>query len=282
MTGRLYIVATPIGNLEDITLRAISTLKSVDAILAEDTRHARVLLQHYQIDKPVWALHEHNERQAVDQLIQQLQTGKNLALISDAGTPLISDPGFVLVRAAQDCKISVVPIPGACAAIAALSVSGLPSDQFYYVGFLPAKKNARSERLSQLSSLSATLIAYESTHRIIDSLQDIHELLKNRKMVLAKELTKQFEAIVSGTAQEILNWLNADQARSKGEFVLLISGAEQSSADSETLELAKLLGILVQHLPVKQAAVIASELTQRKKNELYEMLLNMKDESTRN
>jgi 16S rRNA (cytidine1402-2'-O)-methyltransferase len=276
MAGKLYIVATPIGNLTDITFRAIDTLKSVEVILAEDTRHAKVLLQHYQIDKPVWSLHEHNERIATDKIIQDLQMGKVMALISDAGTPLISDPGFVLVRAARAAGIEVIPIPGACAAITALSVSGLPTDQFYFIGFLPAKQQARCERLQALKDLTATVVCYESTHRIMDALQDILTTLPDRQLVLAKELTKQFEAIITGTAEEILSWLNADANRQKGEFVLLIAGNDAGAGEQSTLVLQQMLAVLAKYLPVKQAAQIAAELTGHKKNALYQMLLELK------
>lgn len=276
MSGKLFIVATPIGNLDDITLRALATLKAVDGILAEDTRHAGILLRHFQIERPVQALHEHNERIAVDRIMAELLAGKNMALISDAGTPLISDPGFVLVRAAQAQGIAVVPIPGACAAIAALSVAGLPTDQFYFAGFLPAKHNARVQRLNEFKSLEMTIVCYESTHRIVEALADLAEQLPDRPSVLAKELTKSFETVKTGTAQELLTWIQVDPARQKGEFVLLIAGAAARSEDQPSAAVEKMLHLLAEHLPPKIAAGIAAEITGQKKNALYELLLSLK------
>jgi 16S rRNA (cytidine1402-2'-O)-methyltransferase len=273
--GTLYIIPTPIGNLGDITLRAIETLKAVDSILCEDTRHSRPLLQHLGINKPLFAYHEHNERDSLDKIIALLHQGKNLGLISDAGTPLISDPGYVLIKALREQNITIVALPGACALITALSASGLATDRFRFEGFLPAKSKARQDRLASLKAESATVIFYESTHRIIDTLQDIELIMPEREIVLAKELTKSFEAIISGKACDVLAWLNQDSARQKGEFVLLISGYVQEHSEQSQLEAEKLLKILLAELPLKQAVKIAVELSGQTKNKLYEAALRL-------
>jgi len=273
--GTLYIIPTPIGNLGDITLRAIETLKSVDTILCEDTRHSRPLLQYLGVDKPLLAYHEHNERDSISKIIELLQAGKNLGLISDAGTPLISDPGFVLIRELRTHAIPIVALPGACALVTALSASGLPTDKFRFEGFLPAKSKARQDRLADIKTEAATIIFYESTHRILDMLEDIRHILPERDIVLAKELTKSFEAIVPGKAQDIINWLNQDPARQKGEFVVLIAGNHEVSSEQAALEIENLLKVLLVEIPLKQAVKIAVELTGQNKNHLYELALGM-------
>jgi 16S rRNA (cytidine1402-2'-O)-methyltransferase len=277
--GTLYIIPTPIGNLGDITLRAIDILKTVDSVLCEDTRHSRPLLQHLGINKPLFAYHEHNEKDSIDKIIEQLDQGKSLGLISDAGTPLISDPGYVLIKALRQKNIPVVALPGACALITALSASGLATDRFRFEGFLPAKSKARQDRLELLKNESATSIFYESTHRIIDCLKDIEAILPDREMVLAKELTKSFEAIISGKAVDILIWLNQDEARQKGEFVVLVSGQVQDHSDEQQLESEKTLKILLKELPLKQAVKIAVELTGINKNELYDLALKLQNKA---
>ncbi|MDF7667414.1 16S rRNA (cytidine(1402)-2'-O)-methyltransferase [Orbaceae bacterium ESL0727] len=271
----LYIVATPIGNLNDITLRAIETLKTVDLVAAEDTRHSGLLLQHLGIKAKLLALHDHNEQEKSHQLIEKLQAGQTIALISDAGTPLINDPGYHLVKLCRANGIKVVPIPGACAAITALSASGLPSDKFSYEGFLPAKSKARQESLQQLSHESRTLIFYESTHRLLDTLMDMQTILgADRQMVLAKELTKTWETFVAQPIAEVIAWLNEDTNRQKGEFVLLVEGAavDETAINPDAI---RTLQLLQTELPLKKAAAITAEIYGLKKNQLYQLGLSL-------
>ena len=271
--GTLYIVATPIGNRNDISMRALETLKTVDFILAEDTRHSQPLLSSLGIKKPLSSLHAHNEAHKSETVIQALQSGQSIALISDAGTPLISDPGFPLVQKARLSGIDVVPIPGPCALIAALSAAGIPSDIFTFAGFLPAKETARKSRLEALKSLTHTLIFYESTHRILDTLGDIASVFgKDFKLVLAKELTKAFERFVTGSAGEIQDWLNDDKNRCKGEFVLILPARAAEAADNGSNEL---LSTLLDELPLKQAVKLACKITGLPKNELYQKALDL-------
>lgn len=273
-TGILYVVATPIGNLDDITLRAIQTLKSVDTILAEDTRHSAKLLQALGIQKPLLSHHAHNESQASETIIAALLKGQNFALISDAGTPLINDPGFELVRMARLNHIEVVPVPGACAITTALCAAGLPCDSFLFAGFLPAKHQARCHKLQALQYCGHTLVFYESTHRILDCLDDLHEVYgEEYQFVVAKELTKSFERFISGTAREIKNWFLEDNAHSKGEFVLILPPLAEENASTED---SHLLTVLLQELPLKQAVKLASSLSKTHKNELYKMALQIK------
>lgn len=273
----LYIVATPIGNLGDITLRAIDTLKQVDLIAAEDTRHSGLLLQHLGIRATLFPLHDHNEQQKSATIIEKLTAGQSIALISDAGTPLINDPGYHLVKACQEHNIRVVPIPGACAAITALCVSGLPTDRFCYEGFLPAKSKARIDHLTQLHQEPRTLVFYESTHRIVDSLNDILIVFgTERTIVLAKELTKSWETVVRGTVPDVINWLNSDDNRKKGEFVLIIEGFQPAHDDELDPNAIKLLHRLQQELPLKKAAAIVAEMFGLKKNQLYQLGLDNK------
>lgn len=278
--GTLYIVATPIGNRDDISHRALKTLTEVDAILAEDTRHSRQLLQGYGISKPLISLHTHNEGVKTESIINELLAGKTFALISDAGTPLINDPGFPLVKEARLNGVNVVPIPGACALITAISAAGIPCDVFTFAGFLPAKKSARKERLTELMSLPHTFIFYESTHRIDECLQDIAEVMGNPvEIVLAKELTKTFETFVTGTCAEIRTWLAEEAARSKGEFVLLIPPLNIKKENQAILDETKLLTTLLKELPLKQAVKIAVELSGGNKNELYKRALELSGKS---
>lgn len=271
-SGQLYIVATPIGNRDDISLRAIQTLKSVDHILAEDTRHSKQLLLPLGITTPLISFHAHNETDKLESIIVALQAGQSFALISDAGTPLISDPGFPLVRKARQLGIPVIPIPGACAIITALSASGVPCDSFTFIGFLPAKSAARRKKLESIREAEYTQIFYESTHRIDDCLSDISEVLgKNRELVLAKELTKTFETFISGSCQDIQNWLYADSAHCKGEFVVILPPeARQPESNHQHL-----LSVLLDELPLKQAVNIACKLTGGNKNELYQLALSL-------
>lgn len=275
--GTLYIVATPIGNREDISLRALSTLQSVDIILAEDTRHSLQLLNALGIKKPLMSLHAHNEASKSEQIIALLLQGKSCALISDAGTPLISDPGFPLVHMARAQQISVVPIPGACALISALSAAGIACDTFTFSGFLPAKQTARRHKLESMRSIEHTLIFYESTHRIVESIEDIaHVFGEECEMVLAKELTKTFERFVAGSCIDVKNWLLEDNNHIKGEFVLMIPPRELAK---ETLAHEHILSILLVELPLKQAVSIACQLTDAPKNQLYQMALTMQKDA---
>jgi len=271
-TGNLYIVATPIGNREDISLRAINTLKSVNKILAEDTRHSKQLLIPLGITTSISSLHAHNEADKSEQIIQSLKQGQSFALISDAGTPLINDPGYPLVKKARLNGIPIIPIPGPCALITALCASGVPCDSFTFIGFLPAKLTARREKLSSFKRETRTIIFYESTHRIQECLNDIADVLgKDCEIVLAKELTKAFETFVSGSCIEVINWMSAEQDRTKGEFVIILPAREE---ESET-DYRQILSTLLAELPLKQAVQIACKLTGGNKNELYKLALEM-------
>lgn len=274
--GTLYIVATPIGNRDDITLRALNILKSVDFILAEDTRHSMQLLTSLGIKNNLSSLHAHNEGDKSKHMIEQLLAGKSAALISDAGTPLISDPGFTLVKLARQHQIPVTPIPGPSALIAALSAAGAPCDSFLFLGFLPAKQQARKNKLDELRDEPHTLVFYESTHRIIDCLNDVIDSYGEEcEVVLAKELTKTFERFESGPVQQVKKWLLADAGHIKGEFVLIIP-PRQIIADKLPNE--QILKILLKELPLKQAVSIACKLTNANKNELYEAALKLKND----
>lgn len=274
--GTLYIIATPIGNRDDITIRALSTLQSVDLILAEDTRHSGLLLTALGIKKQMISLHAHNEDNKSEHIIEILLAGKSCALISDAGTPLISDPGFPLVRLAQSKQISVVPIPGACALITALSAAGVACDTFTFCGFLPAKQTARRQKLLSLRNCENTLVFYESTHRIIDCLDDIAAVFGIPcELVLAKELTKTFERFVSGSTGDIKAWLLVDSNHIKGEFVLIIP---PQGIIKETAAHEHILTVLLTELPLKQAVRLACQLTKVPKNELYQMALELQHE----
>jgi 16S rRNA (cytidine1402-2'-O)-methyltransferase len=278
--GRLYVVATPIGNLEDMTPRAIRILSEVDLIAAEDTRHSGKLLKHFGIEAKTEALHEHNERSQVPRLIEILQAGKSIAFITDAGTPLVSDPGFHLVRSARQAGLTVIPVPGACAAIAALSAAGLPSDRFVFEGFPPAKSAARRAVFEKLREESRTLIFYESPHRILESLKEMTEIFgPGREAVLARELTKQFETVRNGTLTELSEWVNRDSHQQLGEFVILIHGVPREEREAVDEEAERVLRILLGELPVSQAAALAAKITGLKKNRLYEYALNLKRDS---
>lgn len=268
-TSTLFIVPTPIGNFQDITERAIAVLNHVDLIAAEDTRHTGKLLNHYQISKPCFALHDHNEQQKSATLIAKLQQGQNIALVSDAGTPLISDPGYHLVNDCRAAGINVVPLPGPCAAITALSASGLPSDRFSFEGFLPAKDKAKTDVLTALLEEPRTMIFYESPRRVLDTVEKIIAVMgAGKKIVLARELSKTFESIHGGPAGEVLPWLLEDENRRRGEFVLLIAGFK---ADPNALSHAVLstLTLLSKELPLKKAAALTADIHQVKKNALY-------------
>jgi 16S rRNA (cytidine1402-2'-O)-methyltransferase len=276
----LYIVATPIGNLHDMTPRAVEVLKLVDVIAAEDTRHSSKLLHHFNITTPVISYHEHNEKTASDILLSYLAEGKKVALISDAGTPLISDPGFQLVRQARAAGYRVIPVPGASALIAALSVSGLPTHRFIFEGFLPAKSQARKEKLKTCVNETGTVIFYESPHRILNSLEDMQTVLgEDRYVVLARELTKTYESVYGAVLSELIAWIHEDQNRQRGEFVLLIHPAQTSATKQEiTSATQDTLDILLAELSVKQAVNLAAKITRVNKNLLYSYALS-KEES---
>jgi len=272
----LYVVATPIGNLKDVTYRAVEVLSQVDHIAAEDTRHSARLLQQYQIRTPCTALHEHNERQVAHSIIEKIQQGETWALISDAGTPVVSDPGYYLIKEARGQGVKIVPIPGPNAAIAALSASGMPSDRFVFEGFLPAKSASRQKHLHSLVAESRTLVFYESPHRLLASLQDMVDILGGeRQAVFARELTKTYETILQGSLGQIKARIATDAQQLKGEMVLIVAGAEKSSTMGLG-QVDEVLSVLLEELPVKQAAHLASKITGAKKNELYQKALAMK------
>jgi 16S rRNA (cytidine1402-2'-O)-methyltransferase len=267
--GTLHVVATPIGNLGDLSPRALEVLRTVDAVCAEDTRHSRRLLAHFGIERPLLAVHEHNEAEIASKLVARLLAGESLALVSDAGTPLVSDPGFRLVRAAREAGVKVSPVPGPCAFVAALSVAGLASDRFVFEGFLPAKPAARRERLAALAAEPRTLVFYESAHRIEDALADcVAAFGAERPAVLARELTKLFETVLDGTLADIRSAVEADEHQRKGEFVLLVQGAGED-ADAKIAEGRRLYAKLCEHLKPSQAAKLAAELSGAPRKALY-------------
>lgn len=272
-TGVLYIVPTPIGNLADISERAIETLQQVDVIAAEDTRHSRPLMQHLGVKTKMFALHEHNESQQLQAIVEQLEQGQSLALISDAGTPLISDPGYLIVRECRQRGIKVVALPGACAITTALSGAGLATDRFTFEGFLPAKPQQRKKQLRALSQEPRTLVFYESPHRILHTLADIDsDFDRERPLVLARELTKQFETYLHGTASELLARLHSDPNQQRGEMVLMVSGykPEANHDDEIPMPVQTALKLLSEELPLKRAAAICATLFDARKNSLYQ------------
>ncbi|SDB92676.1 16S rRNA (cytidine(1402)-2'-O)-methyltransferase [Acinetobacter boissieri] len=275
MTAQLFVVATPIGHLDDITYRAIETLRNVDLIAAEDTRQSAMLLKHFNINTPLTACHDHNESHKIEQLIQQLLAGQSIALISDAGTPLISDPGFKLVRAVQAHNIKVTPIPGACAAIAGLSAVGLPSDRFSFEGFLPSKSSQRLATLEQLKNENQTLIFYEAPHRILASIQDMITVFgPDRHVGFAREITKTFETIKKTTLAELAQWVESDRNQQKGEIVVIVAGATEK-VDLQAEKLDHILQRLLQDVSVKTAAQIAADLFDIKKKVAYQRALEL-------
>ncbi|CAC9610691.1 16S rRNA (cytidine(1402)-2'-O)-methyltransferase (EC 2.1.1.198) [uncultured Gammaproteobacteria bacterium] len=272
----LYIVATPIGNLEDISFRAIETLKTVDLILAEDTRHSKKLLNHYDINTPVQAFHEHNESVKTVAVVTELLTGKNIALISDAGTPLISDPGFVLVSEAKKMGVIVCPIPGASALISALSSCGIASDSFSFFGFLPAKSSARIKAIQAISHSSETVIFYESPKRILACANDLLSVLGNERIVcFAKEITKSFETIKTSTLPELIEYLIEDEAHQKGEFVIIISSIDKHNLVAGEAQLDKILPILLVEMGTSKAAKLAAKITGIDKKHCYQRAIEL-------
>lgn len=278
--GQLYIVATPIGNLQDISPRAIDTLNNVDLIAAEDTRHSGHLLKQLDINTHRIALHEHNERDMAERLTLQIIEGKNIALISDAGTPLVSDPGYHLVKLAHQKQIKVVPIPGPSALIAALSAAGLATDRFCFEGFVPSKRSQRKSYYAQRVKEARTMVFYETPHRIVDSLVDLcSEFGDERRVVMARELTKTFETIRNDTAKQLLQWVVADTNQQKGEIVLVVEGFKETQQDSLSEFNEHVLRTLLNELSLKQAVQLAVDITGEKKKKLYNFALSLKDET---
>ena len=276
MSGILYIVATPIGNLSDITIRAVEILKKVDAVLAEDTRHTKKLFDHYGIESPLVAFHEHNENEKVNYILAQISSGKSLALVSDAGTPLISDPGYNLVLEAKKNGISVVPIPGPSALIAALSSSGIESNNFTFFGFLPSKQSARLRLLKTKKSLNETIIFYESPKRILAALMDMLEVFgEKRQVCLAKEITKSFETILNDNLVNLIEYLTSDSSHQKGEFVIIISPVNKVDLDEAQVQLEKILPILCAEMGASQAAKLAAKITGIDKKHCYKRAINL-------
>jgi len=273
-SGTLYVVATPIGNLDDISARALKILNEVDVIACEDTRHSARLLQHFGISTKTIACHDHNERNASAGIVELLQKGQSVALISDAGTPLISDPGYVLLREVHRAGLTVCPIPGVSALIAALSVAGIATDRFVFEGFLPSKSAARRERLKQLVDETRTLVFYESSHRILASLDDLIGVFgAEREATMAREISKKFETIRSANLEQLQAFVAGDLNQQKGEFVLVVAGAKPLT---DTVNAERILAILLEELPVKQAAALAGKLSDSNKNELYQKALAMR------
>tara|TARA_R110001599_G_scaffold65838_2_gene185914 strand:- start:168055 stop:168894 length:840 start_codon:yes stop_codon:yes gene_type:complete len=272
----LYVVATPIGNLGDLSARAVSVLQQADIIAAEDTRHSQRLLQHYAISTPLMAYHDHSDNRAVNKISTCLASGGSVALVSDAGTPLISDPGYRLVRAMQDQGFMVVPVPGACAAVAALSASGLATDRFLFEGFLPSRAGARENRLAELTHETATLIFYEAPHRVVACLEAMIDAFgAGREAVLAREVTKTFETIRRSTLADLRDFVAGDSNQQKGEMVLLVAGSRADNTEV-TAEIAGLLLRLAQELPAKTAAAVVADYTGLRKKLLYNFLLERK------
>lgn len=269
--GALYVVATPIGNLGDMSQRAVEVLQDVTVIAAEDTRHSRQLLQQFNITTDCLALHEHNERKVTASLLSRMQQGDSIALISDAGTPLLSDPGYHLVHQASVLGLRVIPVPGPSAIVAALSTAGLPTDRFCFEGFLPSKSAARCRRLEALCPATVTLVFFEAPHRILATLEDMQRIFgAERQAVLARELTKTFETFLRGSLAEIYQQVSVDLNQQKGECVILVHGASPVESSGIDPEAERVLNILLQDLPVKQAAALAAEITGVKKNLLYQ------------
>ena len=275
--GTLYVVATPIGNLGDITLRALEVLKSVDAIAAEDTRHTSGLLGHFGISKKLIAVHQHNEQQSAENLLARLQAGESIALVTDAGTPAVSDPGAIVVNVLQKAGVKIVPIPGASAVVAALSASGITNNGFHFIGFLPASGSQRRKALEAVKTQTSTLVFYEAPHRIIECVEDLSTVFGDaRRMTIAREITKTFETFHHCLLGEAKNWLMSDPNQQRGEFVLLIEASEDTDDNIAEVEAERVLRLLLADLPLKQAVTLAVEITRAKKNWVYELALSIK------
>lgn len=274
----LYVVATPIGNLEDISARALRVLRDVDAIAAEDTRHTAQLLQHFAIRTPLFSLHQHNESAKLAAVVERLRQGQSLALVSDAGTPLISDPGFPLVRELRRHGLRVIPIPGASSIIAALSIAGLPTDRFVFEGFLPAKAAARRSHLDALCHEERSLVFLEASHRIVAMLDDLSAIFgAARPAVIARELTKHFEQVQDGTLEALRAWLEADPNHQRGEFVVVVAGAPKVAMEMDTPATRRLLQALLVELPMGKAVAVAVQATGLKRKDLYELALHLRE-----
>ncbi|OFA09159.1 16S rRNA (cytidine(1402)-2'-O)-methyltransferase [Duganella phyllosphaerae] len=277
-SATLYVVATPIGNVADISVRALHVLSLVDAVACEDTRNTAQLMTRFGLHRPLIAAHQHNEREVAETLIARLQAGERIALVSDAGTPAVSDPGARIVEAVRAAGLRVLPLPGASAAVTALSASGLVNDQFYFVGFLPAKARQRENFLSTLRTVTATMVFYEAPHRILDCATALAAVFEpEREVVFARELTKMFEEIHRCPLSEAEAWIRADAHREKGEFVVLLAGAPSQDGESDA-DAERILKILLTECSVKQAASLAAQITGRKKNALYDRALQLKQE----
>ena len=277
MIGELYLVATPIGDMTDITPRALGILSTVDIVAVEDKRRSSRLFSHFGIKTPMISYHDHSEEKQVKKIIDELLCGKSVALISDAGTPLISDPGYKLVNAAKDKSIKVSPVPGPCALIAAISASGLPSDRFIFEGFLPPKSIARITKIQNISADSRTIIFYEAPHRILETLIDMIKVIgPSRKIVLARELTKTYETFISGTLESVLEIIEKDLNQQKGEIVIVLAGADSSEEKIETQDSKRILSVLLEELPLKQAVSLGSKITGIQKNIFYKLALDLK------
>ena len=278
-TGKLFIVATPIGHLSDISQRQQETLQSVDLILAEDTRHSGKMLKQLRVSTPVISCYEQNEASRIESVMTRLNEGQNVALISDAGTPLISDPGYLMVSACHAAGIQVVPVPGPCALIAALSASGLHSHRFSFFGFLPVKKAEREQLLSELVDQSLTAIFYESPHRIVDTLKECVALFgDSRRLCIAREISKLHEDIRQGSAIALLDWLQAHPEKQKGEFVLLIEAAAKQESDDDSQALRQMIAVLLKELSTSKAAQVAAQISGEKKNKCYQLALALEKE----
>ena len=275
MSGSLHIVSTPIGNLKDITLRAIDTLRSVDLILAEDTRHSQILLSQYQVQTKVISFHEHNEKNKIEKIIFELEKGMNIALISDAGTPLINDPGYSLVRLAKERNINVIPVPGPSAPIAALSASGLSSDAFIYLGFVPLKESDRTDCFNRLKRQKETTIFFESPKRVLNTFKELRNSLgKFRRVSLAKEISKRYETIITNSIEEIINFLEDKPEHQKGEFVILIEGNKEVDMNEQKELLSKIMPHLLEELSPSKAAKVAAKITKLNKDICYKEITN--------
>ena len=277
MIGELYLVATPIGDMTDIAPRALGILSTVDIVAVEDKRRSSRLFSHFGIKTPMISYHDHSAEKQVKKIIDELLCGKSVALISDAGTPLISDPGYKLVNAAKDKSIKVSPVPGPCALIAAISASGLPSDRFIFEGFLPSKSVPRITKIQNISADSRTIIFYEAPHRILETLIDMIKVIgPSRKIVLARELTKTYETFISGTLESVLQIIEKDLNQQKGEIVIVLAGADSSEKKIETQDSKRILSVLLEELPLKQAVSLGSKITGIQKNIFYKLALDLK------
>jgi 16S rRNA (cytidine1402-2'-O)-methyltransferase len=277
MIGKLYLVSIPLGNMGDMTSRALDTLGSVDFVAVEDKRRSSILFRNFGIHTPMISYHDFSEEKQIKKIIDLLLSGKSVALICDAGTPLISDPGFKLVKLAKSKEIKVSPIPGPCALIAAISASGLPSDRFIFEGFLPSKSAARIEKIKRISKDSRTIIFYEAPHRIVGSLRDMLEIIgPTREIVLARELTKTYETFFSGSIESTLQFVEQDLNQQKGEMVLVLAGADPEEKKDDTQDIQRVLSVLLEELPLKQAVSLGAKITGGQKNILYKSALDLK------